>query len=505
MSGTSVATESILIVDDNQNNIQVLFDFLKKSGYKVLVARNGQSAIDKVEYSPPDLILLDVIMPGMDGFETCQQLKSSHSQAIKEIPVIFMTALADTENKIKGFNSGAVDYITKPFQYDEVLARVRTHLNIRKLTKEMQSQNELLQSEIREREKLAEELERRVEERTEELTSTNTRLQREIKERSLAEATLQRSLLQLQQTQTQLIQSEKMSALGQLVAGVAHEINNPVNFIYGNIAHVRQYALDLLDMLLLYQKIYPDLAPEIVKKAEEMDIEFLAEDLPNILTSMQIGADRIRQIVLSLRRFSRQDELSMKPTDIHEGIDNTLMILQSRLKASSARPAIEIIKEYSPVMPLVDCYGGEINQVFMNILTNAIDALEESVARGHFSSVKSSTFSLSERENLGNCPTIRIRTEAIDRNQIIIQITDNGLGMPPEVSRRVFDPFFTTKPPGKGTGIGLSISWQIVVEKHQGSLQYFSVPGKGTEFKIELPINHKSQTIFESCPLRVIG
>ena len=468
----------LLLLKDQ--DIQVLFDFLKKSGYKVLVARNGQSAINKVEYSPPDLILLDVIMPGMDGFETCKCLKEK--EGIKEIPVIFMTALADAENKIKGFNAGAIDYITKPFQYEEVLARVRTHLSIRKLSKKLQSQNELLEREIGEREKLASELERRVEERTEELTITNERLQEEIKERQQAEENLQRSLWQLQQAQAQLIQSEKMSALGQLVAGVAHEINNPVNFIYGNISHVRNYIEDLLKIINLYQEIYPNRAPEIAEEAEKIDLEFLMEDLPKILSSMQIGTDRIREIVLSLRQFSRQDGLVMKQYNIHEGIDNTLMILHPRLKCKADRPAIEVIKEYSPNMPEVECYSGELNQVFMNIIANAIDALEMGIEQRYSSS----------RIPSSQLPKIGIYTEVINGERVGIRISDNGLGMTEEVRRRIFDPFFTTKPPGKGTGIGLSISWQIVIEKHGGNLMCISIPGKGTEFTLEIPVQQTS-------------
>lgn len=473
MNGEYINSETILIVDDNQNNLQVLFDFLKKSGYKVLVARNGQSAINKVEYSAPDLILLDVIMPVMDGFETCQRLKEK--EGTKEIPVIFMTALADAENKVKGFNAGAVDYITKPFQYEEVLARVKTHLSITKLTKKLQGQNELLQYEIGEREKLASELERRVQERTIELTSANEKLEQEIKERTLGEEILQRSLLQLQQAQAQLIQSEKMSALGQLVAGVAHEINNPVNFIYGNISHIRNYIEDLLNIVNIYQEIYPDAAKKITEQAEKIDIEFLMEDLPKILNSMQIGTDRIREIVLSLRRFSRQDDLVMKRTNIHEGIDSTLLILHSRLKFKPDRPAIEVIKDYDSNLPEVQCYSGELNQVFMNVIANAIDALEESS-----SSRVSDTI-----------PTIRISTKAIDGKRVSVRIADNGSGMPEEVRRRIFDPFFTTKPPGKGTGIGLSITWQIVTEKHGGNLRCSSAAGEGTEFAIEIPIDQE--------------
>ncbi len=477
MSGEYSEQGAILVVDDNANNLQVLFDFLTQYGFKVLVARTGQSAIQKVEYSPPDIILLDVLMPGMDGFETCQRLKAS--EATKDIPVIFMTALADTENKVKGFNAGAVDYITKPIQQEEVLARVKTHLSIGNMAKKLLSQNELLQQEVAEREKLAAELERRVEERTGELMRANFRLQREIAERHQTEETLQRSLVQLQQTQAQLIQSEKMSALGQLVAGVAHEINNPVNFIYGNLAYVRDYTAQLLEILNLYQQIYPNPAPEIVEKSEEEELEFIVEDLPKLISSMHIGAERIRQIVLSLRQFSRLDAFEMKPMNVHEGIDSTLMILHNRLKFKADRPGIEVIKEYCPNLPDVECYGGELNQVFMNVLANAIDALDEYNHKRTLEEIKA------------NPSVIRIRTEVTERLAVRVRISDNGPGMPEEVRRHIFDPFYTTKPPGKGTGIGLSISWQIVVEKHRGNFCCNSSPDRGAEFAIEIPIKQQ--------------
>jgi len=279
----------------------------------------------------------------------------------------------------------------------------------------------------------------------------------------------------LQQTQAQLIQSEKMSSLGQLVAGVAHEINNPVNFIYGNLTHVNQYSQDLLNLVQLYQEYHPHSAPEIQAETEAIDLDFIKEDLPKILSSMKIGADRIRQIVLSLRNFSRLDQADRKWVDIHEGLDNTLLILAHRLKHKSDHPGIELIKEYGD-LPLVQCYPGQLNQVFMNILTNAIDAIEEDKKERSFDEIK-------------NHPsTIQIRTKVNDSNQVIIQIADNGLGMTQEVQRRVFDPFFTTKPVGSGTGLGMSISYKIVVEKHGGQLQCISAPGQGTKFLIYIPI-----------------
>jgi signal transduction histidine kinase len=299
---------------------------------------------------------------------------------------------------------------------------------------------------------------------------------------------LQRTLYELQQAQSQLIQSEKMSSLGQMVAGIAHEINNPVNFIYGNISHINQYTQDLLYLLELYQQEYPDPVPKIQAQQEEIDLDFLVDDLPKLLSSMQVGVDRIRQIVLSLRSFSRVDQAQMKPVDIHEGIDSTLLLLQNRLKPSGGNPGIQMIKEYGK-LPLVECYAGQMNQVFMNILVNAIDALEE--VSGHGSWVMGNQ---EESSNLP-LPTIRICTEMGDGNQVVIRIADNGSGMTEAVRKQLFDPFFTTKEVGKGTGLGLSISYQIVVKKHGGVLKCFSQPGQGTEFWIEIPLTpqHSSQ------------
>lgn len=285
--------------------------------------------------------------------------------------------------------------------------------------------------------------------------------------------TVENTLRELQRTQTQLIQNEKMSSLGQLVAGVAHEINNPVNFIYGNLKHADEYTQDVLRLIRLYQQLYPQPAPELRAEAEAIDLDFLIEDLPKLLNSMKVGAERIQKIVASLRNFSRIDEAEKKAVNIHEGIDSTLMILQNRLKPKSGRRPLEVVKEYGH-LPLIECYAGQLNQVFMNLLSNAIDAVEEAIA------VKPATFA----------PQITIRTELVNCSQITIQIADNGCGIPLKVQPRIFDPFFTTKPIGKGTGMGLSISYQIVTKKHRGKLWCDSTPETGTRFVIEIPISH---------------
>jgi signal transduction histidine kinase len=311
-------------------------------------------------------------------------------------------------------------------------------------------------------------LEQKVEERTLELKEKNFRLKEQATQLKLA-------MDELKRTQVQLIQTEKMSGLGQMVAGVAHEINNPINFIYGNLTYTSDYVYSLLELVNLYQREYPHSTPKIQQEIIAIDLDFMMEDIPKVMDSMKLGAERIRQIILSLMNFSRLNESDLKSVDIHEGIENTIVILQHRINQKVDRANFQIIKNYG-VLPQVKCYAGELNQVFMNILTNAIDALED--ARKHRSA-----------EEIKNYPsTIQIDTEVKDNDWVKISISDNGLGMSEEVRSKVFDPFFTTKPVGSGTGLGLSISYQIIVDKHGGKLTCLSTPGEGTEFIIEIPI-----------------
>ncbi|MBD2729817.1 PAS domain S-box protein [Nostoc sp. FACHB-892] len=318
------------------------------------------------------------------------------------------------------------------------------------------------------------------------LKKANQKLEIRVEERTTA---LQETLNELQLTQTKLIQAEKMSSLGQMVAGIAHEINNPVSFIYGNLYHAHKYTQDLLKLVQVYQQVFPNTPPEIQEQVEEIDLDFLFQDITRLFESMTVGTERIQEIVKSLRNFSRLDEAQLKQVNIHEGIDSTLMILKHRLQARDEYPEIKVIKKYSR-LPNVTCYPGELNQVFMNILVNALDALEVSAVNGQ--PLEVNLRNTGNQTLTKNNPQIEIKTEVIDEKWITVSIVDNGLGINEQIHSKLFDPFFTTKAVGKGTGLGLYISYQIIVEKHNGQLSCFSVPGEGAEFVIKIPISSVS-------------
>ncbi|MEM6352590.1 MAG: ATP-binding protein [Cyanobacteria bacterium P01_D01_bin.14] len=303
------------------------------------------------------------------------------------------------------------------------------------------------------------------------LQNSNDELEQRVEERT---ADLQQTLVELKQTQARLLHQEKMSSLGQLVAGVAHEINNPINFINGNISPARNYAQDLIELVQLYQETCPEPPAEVCDRIEEIDLAFIEKDLPELFNSMHVGSERIREIVKSLRNFSRLDEAELKEADLHEGIESTLMILQNQIKGKPNQTDIKIVKDYGD-LPKISCYAGQLNQVFMNLLSNAIDA---------FDAARTAT----------DTPTIQIQTRVTDDHQVVIHISDNGPGIPAAVKDKIFDPFFTTKPVGQGTGLGLSISYQIVTEQHGGALECESVVGEGTRFTVRLPIQMTCQT-----------
>lgn len=419
---------------------------------------------EEVESKRPEQVLQIAASVGCYEYET-KRLRKDGSEFWADVDV---TALRDENGQLRGFATVTRD-ITERKQAQEAL------------------------------EKANRELEKRVEERTAELQAANGLLKQEISDRKRTElalrqskgrlkeqaAQLEQALHELHSTQAQLIQKEKMSSLGQLVAGVAHEINNPVSFIYGNLDHASHYIQDLLHLLRLYQKNYPQPAAEIQNTAEAMELDFVVTDIPKLLSSMKLGADRIRQIVLSLRNFARHDESEMKFVNIHDGLDSTLRLLQNRLKGSAGQSGIQVIQAYGD-LPSVECYAGLLNQVFMNLLNNAIDALE----------THSDPRIITIQTEMGH-PAWGMgygKEDLSPINQsVVIRIADNGPGMTEEVIRRLFDPFFTTKPVGKNTGLGMSISYQIVVEKHRGQLRCVSSPGKGTEFFIEIPIQQTCQ------------
>lgn len=414
----------ILIVDDTLDNIRLLSTMLLEQGYSVRKALNGHLAITAARTLLPDLILLDINMPDMNGYEVCKKLKEDVETC--SVPIIFLSALDNVADKVNAFQAGGVDYITKPFQFGEVLARIQTQLTLRNLQLQLQEKNEALQQ----------------------------------------------TLDELRKTQLKLIQQEKMISLGQLIAGLSHEINNPISFIGGNLAPAREYFQSLVNLIQTYQQEFPEPTPAVEAAIQATDMEFLVPDLHKLLNSMQAGVERIYSIMLAFRIFSRLGEVKIKHVDIHEGIDSALLFLRHRLERQGKSPDIQVIKQYGDI-PMVACYASQVNQAFLSLLSNAIDALEvlpqdpESIAP----------------------PTLWIQTAVTPEQMVQIRIKDNGPGISEAVQSRIFDPFYTTKPIGGGKGLGLAISYEIIVEKHKGQLFCNSSPGQGTEFVVEIPMN----------------
>ncbi|MEQ9238333.1 sensor histidine kinase [Coleofasciculus sp. E2-BRE-01] len=409
----------ILVVDDDLTVQLVLKNLLTSQNHDVAIANNGEEALRQVKLLYPDLIICDWIMPRLDGLEVCRQVKADPELATTFI--ILLTMRDQITDRVQGLDAGADEFISKPIDMEELLARVRAGLRSRQLTQQ-----------------------------------------------------LSQALRQLQQTQAQLVQTEKMASLWQLVAGLAHELNNPVTFIYSNLSYAERYTQDLIELLNLYQGITPNPPPDVIDKIETVDLNFLIDDLPKVLSSMRRGTQRIQKMVLSLQEFSRQNRSGLQSIDINQELDNTLLMLHYRLKSNQPELNIEVVKDYGN-LPLVECYACQLNQVFLNILNNAIDAI---------------------RDKPGTIPArISLRTEQFENKRVRIRIANSGSYIPPEVKARIFDPFFTTKPIGMGTGLGLAISYQIIVGQHKGSLQCFSEPGKDTEFQIELPTSIKAKTV----------
>lgn len=389
---------------------------IKAQEMELFFAENGLAALNFLKENLVHIVITDINMPEMNGLVLLERIKAMNLS----MPTIVLSAYGDMQNIRSAMNRGAFDFLNKPIDFNDLEITIQRALDHLKKIQENQEE--------------------------------------------------------LQKAQTQLIQSEKMSSLGQLVAGVAHEINNPVGFLTGNITIAEDYFTELVELLNLYQEKFPDPGEEIMHKMQEIGFDALKEDIPELISSMREGTDRILSLSTSLRTFSRSDISAKTPFNIHDGIDSTLRILKHRLKANEFRPDIQIIKDYGD-LPTVECYPGQLNQVFMNIFANSIDALDQS------------SMGLSYEEILENPKTITIRTETKPENgTVIISIRDNGPGIPENVKEHIFEYLFTTKPVGQGTGLGLSISYQIIVEKHSGQISCVSEPGVGTEFIIEIPM-----------------
>ena len=544
---------TILIVDDTPANVGLLVDYLEDNGFRVVVAQDGVEGLKRAEFARPDLILLDVMMPGMDGFETCRRLKADDKT--RDIPVIFMTALTEAGEKVNAFGVGAVDYVTKPFQIEEVLARVKTHLSLRDMRLQLEKQNAQLQQEVNVR--LQTERALRVtqfsvdhatvavvwitpegplayaneaacsllrysreemlslsmadieigvtaegwphhwayiKERRHYANETRVRAKggavlpleatinylefdgreyaiayvRDVSERKRAEQNLNESYQKLKESNSkleemyqQLLQSEKLASIGQLAAGVAHEINNPIAFVHANLGTLQDYVAGLLQLLAMYERAEPllteqaEMLSQIERLRKRIDLAHLRSDVRDLLAESQDGVQRVRRIVQDLKDFSRVGEVERQKFDLHAGLDSTLNIVRHELKQKS-----EVVKEYGELPP-IEGVPAQVNQVFLNLLVNAAQAIE-------------------------NDGRIVIRT-GHEGDWVWVEVEDNGGGIPADIMTRIFEPFFTTKPVGMGTGLGLSLSYGIVAQ-HGGRIEVSSQVGKGSTFRVWLPL-----------------
>jgi signal transduction histidine kinase len=431
---------SILIVDDTPANIAVLEVCLRDAGHRVSVARDGAQALARAAAEPPDLMLLDVLMPGIDGFEVCRRLKADPATAA--IPVIFLTASTDRGDQLLAFEVGGVDYLAKPLRIAEMLARVDLQLALRRAQRELAARNEQLSTQMAQEHA-----------RTAELRRLNE--------------SLQASHRQLEQAQSQLVQSEKMASIGQLAAGVAHEINNPIGFVTSNLGSLEKYLDDLLRLLAAYERHEPALRTsdavayaEICAVKQAIELDFLRADLPALLAESKDGLRRVKEIVQGLKDFSHAGTGEWHNADLNAGLESTLAIVNNEIKYKAT------VEKRLGALPAVECLPLELNQVFMNLLVNAAQAIADKGA-----------ITLSS---------------GVEGEHVWVEVADTGCGIPPEHRTRIFDPFFTTKEVGKGTGLGLAISYGIV-QKHHGRIDVASEVGHGSTFRVTLPIRQPAQ------------
>ncbi len=409
----------ILAIADTMT-FEIIQELLSGKGHQVRFAPNTREGMDLARQISPDLVICDGTSPEIEWLDVCRLLNADRELASVYVIMLTTPAQFDAEK----LDVVVDDFVFKPIVKQELLGRVRAGLRSRELREQ-----------------------------------------------------LERSQQELEQSRHQILQNEKMSNLGELISGIAHQINNPITFIYSNLTHVQTYANDLSQLLRMYQKELVNSSQDILQKQQDMDVEFVLEDLLKIVSSMRTGSDRIRQIILSVQEFSRSDQSGWQLFDVSDGLENTLLLLQHRLPAREGRRDIKVVKEYGN-LPQIECYAGQLNQAFLNIINYAIDVLEESSQE------------LNESESVNFKPVIWIRTKVMSGQRISIEISDNGMAMSEEVKTQIFDPFFVAKPAREASALGLAISYGIIVEQHKGGLKCFSQDGKGTQFRIELPQQH---------------